>query len=176
MGILTRVSLWTALVSSLVLLFSTGCRADSDEAARMDISGTLIKPPCTATFPASQSVAVPKVNLNTLKAGSADWTDVALGFKCTVGSQVKIRFTATNGTYDANTLRTSLDRLGLKTRLSDITSSVRVVDLKLDDELVFPVLDTTLALKLSVMPVKTAEELPAIGSYSATLLMEIEYL
>ena len=69
MGILTRVSLWTALVSTLLLLFSTGCRADSDEAARVDISGTLIKPPCTATFPASQSVAVPKVNLNTLKAG-----------------------------------------------------------------------------------------------------------
>lgn len=176
MAMLIRVSLWTALVSSLVLLFSTGCRADSDEAARVDISGTLIKPPCTATFATSQSVAVPKVNLNTLKAGSADWTDVALGFKCTMGSQVKVRFTAANGTYDANTLRTSLDRLGLKTRLSDITSTVHEVDLKLDDQLVFSVLDTTLALKLSVMPVKTAEELPAIGSYSATLLMEIEYL
>ena len=64
----------------------------------------------------------------------------------------------------------------MKTRLSDITSTVREVDLKLDEQLVFPVLDTTLALKLSVMPVKTAEELPAIGNYSATLLMEVEYL
>ncbi|WP_296218009.1 fimbrial protein [Pseudomonas sp. UBA2684] len=171
---LARLSLWVALVSAFTLCFSAASYAG--DAAQLDITGTLIKPPCTASFPASQSVDIPKVNLNSLRSDSTDWTDVALSFQCIKGSQVHVRFSAGNGSFDSSTLRTTLDKLGLKTRLSDMTSTAKVVDLKLGEQLIFPVEDTSLTLKLSVRPVKTGEELPAIGSYSSTLLMEIVYL
>lgn len=57
-----------------------------------------------------------------------------------------------------------------------MTSTLKVIDLKLGEQLIFPVEETRLKLQLSVRPVKTGEELPAIGSYSSTLLMEMIYL
>ena len=174
MNIFARVGLWAALLSAAALFFSTaGCAQDG---AQIDVSGTLIKPPCTASFPLSQSIDIPKVNLNSLRSDSTGWTDVALNFRCIKGSQVHLRFNAGNGSFDGSTLRTTLDRLGLKTRLSDMSSTVKVLDLKLGELLVFPVEDTQLKLNLSVRPVKTGDELPAVGSYSSTLLMEIIYL
>ena len=174
MTIFPRMSLWLALLSSVALFFSTaGCAAD---APQLDIKGTLIKPPCTSSFPASQSVEIPKVNLNSLRTDATEWTDVALNFQCTKGSQVQLRFSAGNGSFDSSTLGTTLDKLGLKTRLSDITGTVKVLDLKLGEQLIFPIEDTQLKLKFSVRPVMTADELPAIGSYSSTLLMEVIYL
>jgi len=44
------------------------------------------------------------------------------------------------------------------------------------DQLIFPIQDTQLKLKLSVRPVKTGQELPEIGNYSSTLLLEMIYL
>jgi len=171
---LTRISLWATLLASVALCFSTpGCAADS---AQLDITGTLIKPPCTASFPASQSVDIPKVSLNSLRSDSTDWTDVALSFQCIKGSQVHLRFSPGNGAFDSSTLRTTLDKLGLRTRLIDRTSALKTVDLKLGEPLIFPVEDTLLNLTLSVRPAQVGEELPAIGSYSSTLLMEIIYL
>ncbi len=171
---LARVSLWVALLSTAALLLSPASRAE--EAARIEVVGTLIKPPCTANFPASQSVDIPKTNLNSLNSDITGWTDVSLDFQCIKGSQVHLRFSAGNGAFDSSTLRTTLDRLGLKTRLSDMTSTLKVIDLKLGEQLIFPVEETRLKLQLSVRPVKTGEELPAIGSYSSTLLMEMIYL
>lgn len=169
-----RVSLWITLLSAATLGLSTaGYAAD---ATQVEVSGTLTKPSCTVGFPASQSIDIPKVNLNSLNSGITGWTDVALDFQCVKGSQVLVRFSAGNGAFDSSTLRTSLDKLGLKTRLSDMTSALKVVDLKLGEQLVFPVEDTQLKLQLSVRPVKTGAELPALGSYSSTLLMEIIYL
>ena len=86
-----------------------------------------------------------------------------------------LRFSAGNGSFDSNTLRTTLDKLGLKTRLTDMTSAAKLLSMTFDEQLSFPVEDTLLKLKLSVRPVKTGDELPAIGSYSSTLLMEIIY-
>lgn len=174
MNMIARMSLWLSLLAALFLsLSSTGCAAD---APSLDIKGTLIKPPCTASFPASQSVEIPKVNLNSLRSDMTEWTDVALDFQCIKGSQVLLKFSAGNGAYDSSTLRTTLDTLGLKTRLTDMTSVAKLLDVKFGEALSFPVEDTLLKLKLSVRPVKTADELPAIGSYSSTLLMEIIYL
>ena len=174
MSILARVSLWVALLSTAALLLSPASCAE--DAARIEVVGTLIKPPCTANFPASQSVDIPKTNLNSLNSDITGWTDVSLDFQCIKGSQVHLRFSAGNGAFDSSTLRTTLDRLGLKTRLSDMTSTLKVIDLKLGEQLIFPVEETRLKLQLSVRPVKTGEELPAIGSYSSTLLMEMIYL
>ena len=174
MPMIARITLWFALLVVLVLGLSTvSCAAD---APSLDIKGTLIKPPCTASFPASQSVEIPKVNLNSLRSDMTEWTDVALDFQCIKGSQVLLKFSAGNGAYDSNTLRTTLDTLGLKTRLTDMTSVAKLLDVKFGEPLSFSVEDTVLKLKLSVRPVKTADELPAIGSYSSTLLMEIIYL
>ena len=169
-----RVSLIAALLASVTLCCGTAY--GDEEASRLDITGTLIKPPCTANFPASQSVDIPKTNLNSLNSDITGWTDVSLDFQCIKGSQVHLRFSAGNGAFDSSTLRTTLDRLGLKTRLSDMTSTLKVIDLKLGEQLIFPVEETRLKLQLSVRPVKTGEELPAIGSYSSTLLMEMIYL
>jgi len=171
---LARVSLWVALLSTAALLFSPASRAQED--ALLEVLGTLIKPPCTANFPTSQNVDIPKTNLNSLNSDITGWTDVSLDFQCIKGSQVHLRFSAGNGSFDSNTLRTTLDRLGLRTRLSDMTSTLKVIDPKLGEQLIFPVEDTRLKLQLSVRPVKTGEELPAIGSYSSTLLMEMIYL
>ena len=170
----TRTKPWLMLLSAATLGLSTaGYAAD---ATQVEVSGTLTKPSCTVGFPASQSIEIPKVNLNSLNSDITAWTDVALDFQCVKGSQVLVRFSAGNGAFDSSTLRTSLDKLGLKTRLSDMTSALKVVDLKLGEQLVFPVEDTQLKLQLSVRPIKTGTELPAIGSYSSTLLMEIIYL
>jgi len=174
MPMIARTFLWTALLTAFFLsLSSASCAAD---APSLDIKGTLIKPPCTANFPASQSVSIPKVNLNSLRADISEWTDVDLDFTCTKGSFVHLRFSAGNGAFDTSTLRTSLDKLGLKTRLSDMTTVEKTVDLKLGEQLIFPIEATLLKLKLSVRPVKTGQELPAIGSYSSTLLLEMNYL
>ena len=174
MNMTARISLRLSLLAALFMGFSSSnCAAD---APALDIKGTLIKPPCTASFPASQSVEIPKANLNSLRSDITEWTDVDLSFQCIKGSQVLLRFSAGNGAYDSSTLRTTLDKLGLKTRLSDTTRVAKLLDLKWGEQLSFPVEDTLLQLKLSVRPVKTAVELPAIGSYSSTLLMEIIYL
>lgn len=170
----TNTKPWLTLLSGAALGLSTASFAN--DATQLEVRGTLTKPSCTVGFPASQSIDIPKVNLNSLRADSTEWTDVALDFQCVKGSQVLVRFSAGNGAFDSSTLRTSLDKLGLKTRLSDMTSALKVVDLKLGEQLVFPVEDTQLKLQLSVRPVKTGTELPAIGSYSSTLLMEIIYL
>lgn len=169
-----KVSLIAALLSSLTLCGSTVYGAE--DANQLDITGTLIKPPCTASFPASQSVDIPKVSLSALSADSSDWTDVNLNFKCLKGSQVLLRFTAGNGSFDSNTLRTTLDRVGLKTRLSDMTSTAKVVDFKLGEQHALAVEDTLLMLKLSVRPVRIGNQMPAAGSYTSTLLMEMIYL
>src|SRR5471032_2272824 len=117
------MSLWMTLLAAVTLCFSVpGCAAD---AARLDITGTLIKPPCTASFPASQSIDIPKVSLNSLRSDSTDWTDVALNFQCIKGSQVHLRFSPGNGAFDSSTLRTTLDKLGLRTRLIDRTSALK---------------------------------------------------
>ena len=174
MPMIARITLWFALLVVLVLGLSTvSCAAD---APSLDIKGTLIKPPCTASFPASQSINIPKVNLNSLRTDISEWTDVDLDFTCTKGSLVHLRLSAGSGSFDSTTLRTSLDKLGLKTRLSNMTLTEKVMDLKLGDQLIFPIQDTQLKLKFSVRPVMTADELPAIGSYSSTLLMEVIYL
>ncbi|MEG2040465.1 MAG: hypothetical protein RR068_05065 [Hafnia sp.] len=145
---IARTSLWSALLAALVLGVSTAsCAADTSS---LDITGTLIKPPCSA--------------------------DLTLVFKCVKGSLVQLRFSAGSGSFDSSTLRTSLDKLGLKTRLSDLTTTEKVVDLKLGEQLVFPVEDMLLKLKLSVRPIKTGQELPEIGNYSSMLLMEMIYL
>ena len=169
-----KKSPWVTLLSAVTLSLSTAGYAQ--DTTQLKVSGTLTKPSCTAHFPTSQTIDIPKTNLNSLKSDITDWTDVALDFQCVTGSQVLVRFSAGNGSFDSSTLRTTLDRLGLKTRLSDMTSTARVMDLKLGEQLVFPVEDTQLKLQLSVRPVKTGTELPAIGSYSSTLLMEITYL
>lgn len=174
MSMIARTSLWSALFAALVLGVSTAsCAADTSS---LDITGTLIEPPCSADFPASQSIDIPKVNLNSLRSDTSEWTDVTLDFKCVKGSLVQLRLSAGSGSFDSSTLRTSLDKLGLKTRLSDLTTTEKVVDLKLGEQLVFPVEDTLLKLKLSVRPIKTGQELPEIGNYSSMLLMEMIYL
>ena len=171
---LARVSLWVALLSTAALLYSSASRAQ--DGALIEVLGTLIKPPCTANFPTSQNVDIPKTNLNSLNSDITDWTDVTLDFQCIKGSQVHLRFSAGNGSFDSNTLRTTLDRVGLKTRLSDVSSSVNTVDLTLGEQHAFAVEDTLLKLKLSVRPVRIGNQMPAVGSYSSTLLMEMIYL
>lgn len=174
MFIQAKVSLIAALLASATLCWSTAYGAE--DASRLDITGTLIKPPCSASFPASQSVDIPKASLSVLSSDSSEWTDVNLNFQCIKGSQVLLRFSAGNGSFDSNTLRTTLDRVGLKTRLSDMTSTAKVVDLKLGEQHSFAVEDTLLMLKLSVRPVRIGNQMPAVGSYSSTLLMEIIYM
>lgn len=160
----------------IVLVLGLNTVSSAADAPSLDIKGTLIKPPCTASFPASQSINIPKVNLNSLRADISEWTDVDLEFTCTKGSLVHLRLSAGSGSFDSTTLRTSLDKLGLKTRLSNMTLIEKVLDLKLGDQLIFPIQDTRLKLKLSVRPVKTGQEVPEIGNYSSTLLMEMNYL
>lgn len=163
-----------ALLSSMLLCFSSVYGAQ--DVSQLNITGTLIKPPCTANFPASQRVDIPKASLSALSADSSDWTNVNLDFKCLNGSKVLLRFTAGNGSFDSNTLRTTLDRVGLKIRLSDMTSIPNLVDLKLGEQHAFAVNDTLLRLKLLVRPVRVGSQMPAAGSYTSILLMEMVYL
>ena len=53
---LARVSLWVALLSTAALLLSPASCAE--DAARIEVVGTLIKPPCTANFPASRAMVL----------------------------------------------------------------------------------------------------------------------
>lgn len=170
------ISGWTVMVAIAILMSSGFASAGEKQTAQVDISGTLTKPSCTASFPSSQSVELPAVSLNSLNSDSTDWTEVALNFKCAKGSLVHLRLNPGNGTFDSSTLRTTLANLGLRTRLVNVTGTLKVADLKLGEQLIFPVAETLLNLTLSVRPVKTGEALPTVGSYSSTLLMEIIYL
>lgn len=169
-----RAVFWTGLVLTEVLCSPQA--AWPADAMHLEISGTLIKPPCAATFPSMQSVEVPKVNLNSLQSGVTAWTDVDFGFQCIKGSRIQLRFTSGNDVYDAQTMRTTLDKLGLKTRLSDVSALTRKIEMNLGESLLFDVPDRALDLRFSVRAVKTGEQLPAIGSYNAMLLVEVLYL
>ncbi|MGE8177320.1 hypothetical protein [Pseudomonas fluorescens] len=87
-----------------------------------------------------------------------------------------MRLTSGSGTYDTDTMRTTLDNLGLKTRLSDVTRTARQVDKSLGGTMIFIVQDATLNLQLSVKPVQAAMVMPVVDAYSATLMMEIVYV
>jgi len=56
-----------------------------------------------------------------------------------------------------------------------MSSSGKAVDLTLGEQHTFTVEDTLLKLKLSVRPVRIGDQMPAVGSYSSTLLMEMIY-
>lgn len=154
MSMVIRVTIWGALLSAVMLCSSRATLA-ADEAL-LEVTGTLIKPPCTAVFPATQSVEIPKVSLNALSSQTTEWTDVALDFQCTQGSKVQLRLTSGSGTYDTDTMRTTLDNLGLKTRLSDVTRTALQVDKSLGGTMIFTVQDAALNLQLSVKPVQAA--------------------
>ncbi|UNM20055.1 hypothetical protein K0P33_00825 [Pseudomonas sp. ArH3a] len=119
MPILTRLSPREALLAVVPLCFSAACWADKNT-AELSVSGTMINPACTASFPASQTVDIPKANLNSLKSHITDWSDVALSFRCSIGSQVKIRLTPFNGSFNTTTLPTTLDKLGLNKGVTNI--------------------------------------------------------
>ncbi|MDF2793337.1 fimbrial protein [Pseudomonas orientalis] len=174
MGWAFRAMLWTGVVMAEVLCSPQAAWAA--DTTRLEISGTLIKPPCTATFASTQSVEVPKVNLNSLQSRITPWTDVEFGFQCAKHSRVQLRFTSGSGTYDPHTMRTTLDTLGLQTQLSDVSAVTRQVAMTLGESLLFDVPDEILKLKFSVRAVKTGEQLPAIGNYNAILLLEVLYL
>lgn len=171
-----KISGLVLMVAVAVLGPSERARAEGVQTTEVNISGSLTKPPCTASFPTSQNVEIPKVNLNSLKSDSTEWTEVALNFQCAKGSLVHLRLSPGNGAFNSSVLRTTLDNLGLRTRLVNATGVSTLADLKLGEQLIFPVADTLLNLTLSVRPVRTGDELPAIGSYSSTLLMEMTYL
>ncbi|WP_339496276.1 fimbrial protein [Pseudomonas sp. RA_105y_Pfl2_P56] len=170
----TRLIFWGAVHCAAALYPAQASWAA--DTTQLEISGTLIKPPCTASFPLTQSVEVPKVNLNSLRAGVTDWTDVALNFQCTKGSRVQITFTSGRGAFDSGTMRTTSNQLGLATRLSDVTTTVRPLEMNFGEPQIFAVKDAALNLKFSVRPVIASEQLPTLGTFSATLMMEVVYL
>jgi type 1 fimbria pilin len=169
---LFRISPQTALLLS-TMLFSLSSRGE--DIATLEVTGSLIRPPCTAAFPTSQTVEIPSINLNSLKSDLVGWTTVDLLFKCVKESKVLLRFKAGNGSYDVDTLRTTLENFGLRLRLEDMTNPTSLIRLNWDEQFLFPIDSDSLNLRLSVKPVQIGNELPRVGTYSSVLLMEIIY-
>jgi len=168
-----KASFWVARFSVAALCVSTAGHAE--DKTQIALEGALIRPPCTANFPTSQNVDIPKVNLHSLETDAAGWTDVILDFRCTKGSHVSMRFSAGNGTFDSSTLRTSLDKLGLKARFIDVTGIPIEKKVSWGELNTLPVKETVLKLKISVKPTRIGKDQPIIGIYRSTLLMEINY-
>ena len=155
-----------------ILLALAGAAAHAADEASIDISGTLIPPPCTPRFPSSQQVDLGNVSLGQLAADSAVSTDVPLVFDCRAGTRVTLKLSAGLGSADNLTLLTDRANLGLRLNLLHNSSQT---DFSLGTANSWLLADAPLELSLRVKPVAMGEP-PEAGSYSATALMEMTYL
>lgn len=160
-----KALLWT------LLALSSAVGAQSSDETRIDLTGKLIAPPCTPRFPSTQEVNLGAVNLNQLADDSTAATEVPLVFECQAGSQVSLTLAAGQGSFGTHTLLTSRPGLGL--RLELLNRNVKA-ELSLGETGTWPVTNQPLELTLQVKPVSVGS-LPDAGSYSALLLMQVNY-
>ena len=163
--------LLTACLTVLVLQPHTSYAEGAQE---LKVTGTLIRPLCTTLFPINQTVTLPSVSLNVLKAGTSPWSEVPLEFRCVENTQVKLRFVARDLAYDNVTLGTTLAGLGL--RLRNLDQGTAALDMRLNESLGFTVADSGVRLNLAARAVMVGEQAPAVGSYQSHLLLIIDYL
>jgi hypothetical protein len=164
------------LTACLTLLFFQSSISFAEGAPELRVSGKLIRPLCTTLFPINQSVTLPAVSLNLLRAGTSPWTEVPLEFRCVENTQVKLRFVAPDLAHDTVTLRTTLAGLGLRLRLRDVDQGQAALDMRLNETLGFTVKDSGVRLNLAARAVMVGDQAPAIGSYQSHLLLTIDYL
>lgn len=148
-------------------------------AAAMDynlqISGKLIKPPCTPQFPGIMPIDLGQVSRSDLSAGRSATTDVHLSFECALGSRVVLKLLPGSGQLDSRILNTSLPQLGLQVLL--IGTSLNLGDLSpsFDTALALLANGNAIGLTLRVKPVLVGTTLPRAGAFTATLLLEMNY-
>lgn len=164
------------LTACLTVLFLQPSISYAEGAPQIRVSGKLIRPLCTTLFPINQSVTLPSVSLNVLKAGTSPWTEVPLEFRCVENTQVKLRFVAPDLAHDNVTLRTTLAGLGLRLRLRDLNQGPAALDMRLNETLGFTVADSGVRLNLAARVVMVGDLPPALGSYQSHLLLIIDYL
>ncbi|MBC3421041.1 MULTISPECIES: fimbrial protein [unclassified Pseudomonas] len=148
----------------------------ADAASELQVTGALVRPLCTTLFPQSQSVSLPAISRNELTAGSSPWTDVPLAFRCADDTRVNLRLVPADAAYDDATLKTTLNGLGLRLRLRDLTSASPTSALRLNEVLAFTVSGGNLQLSLGAKAIKMGDQTPAVGGYQTQLLMVMEYL
>lgn len=165
--------LLTACLTVLVLQPHTSYAEGAQE---LKVTGTLIRPLCTTLFPINQTVTLPSVSLNVLKAGTSPWSEVPLEFRCGENTQVKLRFVARDLAYDNVTLGTTLAGLGLRLRLRNLDQGAATLDMRLNETLGFTVADSGVRLNLAARAVMVGDQAPAVGSYQSHLLLIIDYL
>ncbi|MCQ9424520.1 fimbrial protein [Pseudomonas sp. LJDD11] len=144
--------------------------AQPADTARVQVSGTLVTPPCSPGFATLLDVKLDDVNVRQLLDDSATVTEVPLTFACRPDSRVSLLLSAGLGSVDSQTLRTSREGLGL--RLVGVGSKPA---LTLGETSNWTVGNEPLVLTLRVRPVSLGA-LPPAGSFTATLLMQILYL
>jgi len=157
----------------LAWLCSSGALAAGDS-ARIEVTGQLISPPCSARFAGVQQVDLGVVSLNQLHDAKVGSVDVPLVFDCRDASRVDLKLSAAS-TSDRRTLATSLAQLGLRLSLLRPQVAGTEIDFGLGQSNAFTVSGKTLELVLRVTPVML-EALPEAGSYNALLMLEMTYL
>lgn len=171
-----RSALKLITTGCLLLLLAHSSHCYAGDSSALNIVGNLIRPACSTLFPLNQTVALPSVSLKTLVAGSSEWSEVPLGFRCAEQTQVKLRFVPADLAYDSMTLRTSLDGLGLQLRLMDANQAATPLALRLNETVAFSVSASGISLSLGARPVMIGSQPPMVGSYQSHLLMVISYL
>ncbi|WP_207869184.1 fimbrial protein [Pseudomonas sp. 51_B] len=162
--------------AAIAALFCLPAMGHALDASEVRVSGTLVRPLCTTLFPVNQTVTLPAVSLNTLMAGTSQWAEVPLEFRCAENTQVKLRFVAAGAAYDGVTLRTTVDGLGLRLRLRDDSQGATALDMRLNETLGIAVSGTGLRLNLGARSVMVGDQPPTVGNYQSQVLMVIDYL
>lgn len=154
----------------VLLAVAGGALAQPADTARVQVSGKLVSPPCSAGLATSQEVKLDDVSVRQLLDDSASVTEVPLTFTCQPDSRVSLVLSAGLGSVDPQTLRTS--RAGLGLRLVGIGSNPGFT---LGETSHWKAGSEPLVLTLRVKPVVLGA-MPEAGSFTATLLMQVLYL
>ncbi|KAA0945710.1 fimbrial protein [Pseudomonas sp. ANT_H14] len=162
-------------IALMLCLAATPALAVSSMDYELQISGKLVKPPCTPQFPGTMLIDLGQVSRNDLSASRGATTEVHLSFECAIGSRVILKLLPGSGQFDTQILSTSLPQLGLQVLLSSTSLNLGNVTPSLDTALSMLATGTSIGLTLRVKPLLLGEELPAPGAFTATLLMEMSY-
>lgn len=142
--------------------------AHAVDMVNINVSGTLIRPPCTLTTGTRLSAEFGDVRTDQVK--TAETVAVPVRMTCAAGSSLRVSFSSTNGTHTTTVAKTTADNLGVSllwaadntpANLSGTTKTYSNLSGSVD-----------ISLKAKLVELGTLSP----GAFSSSMVMTINYL